>query len=173
MGVRVLSHRSVKSATTAEVVNAVSHFVWNMMCPDLRLGWLRVSLCRGTQWIYYLVVGLTTGSSSGHFWIMKNNKGPDAWLRGLDVVLQTERSSLTWFPVRTRAWGVGQVPSWEQTRGNRSVFLLYIDVALPLFSLPFPPLKINNIFGEKKQAQAFYFSGMNHSSVMFFFPPEI
>ena len=64
------------------------------------------------------------------------------WLSGSSAGLQIKRL-LVQFPVRTRAWGVGQVPSWGQARGNQSVYLSHIDVSLPLFIPPFPSLKIN------------------------------
>ena len=60
------------------------------------------------------------------------------WLSGLSAGLQTKRS-LVGFPVRTHTWVVSQVPSWGHSKGNRSMYLLHINVSLPLtFSLPSP-----------------------------------
>ena len=58
---------------------------------------------------------------------------------GLIISLRTQRLlvqlSLVQFPVRAHAWVAGQVPSWGHERGNRSMYLLHIDVSLPLFLL--------------------------------------
>ena len=52
------------------------------------------------------------------------------------------------FPVRAHAWVAGQVPSWGRVRGSQSLYLLHIDVSLPLFLPPFPsPLSKNKISG--------------------------
>ena len=36
-------------------------------------------------------------------------------------------------------------------RGNKSMFVSHIDVSIPLFIPPFPPLKVNKIFFFKKR----------------------
>ena len=65
------------------------------------------------------------------------------WLSGLGAGLRSKRLPVQ-FPVRARAWVVGQVPSWGCTRGNRSIS--YTLMFLPLaFSLP-SPLSKNQIF---------------------------
>ena len=62
------------------------------------------------------------------------------WLSGLSAGLRTERSPVR-FPVRARAWVVGQVPAQGRVRGNQLMYLLYINVSLPPFLPPFlPPL---------------------------------
>ena len=57
----------------------------------------------------------------------------------IECCLRTQ-SLLVGFPVRAHAWVVGWVPGWGCVRGNQSMYLLYIDVSLPLFLPPFPPL---------------------------------
>ena len=57
------------------------------------------------------------------------------WLSGLSITLQSKRS-LVWFLVKAHGWVAGLVPSWGCARGNQSVFLMCINVSLPLFSLP-------------------------------------
>ena len=64
------------------------------------------------------------------------------WLRGLSASLRTERLPVR-FPVRAHAWVVGQVPSRGHARSNLSMYLLCMDVSLPLFLLPFLSLKLN------------------------------
>ena len=59
------------------------------------------------------------------------NKPWLVWLCGLSASLQS-KGYLVRFPVRTRAWVLGQVPSRGCARGNHTLFL----------SLP-SPLKIN------------------------------
>ena len=61
------------------------------------------------------------------------------WPSTLSAGLQTKRS-LVKFPVRAHAWVLGQVPRWGDVRGNQSMYLLHIDVSLPLFLPPFPSL---------------------------------
>ena len=55
-------------------------------------------------------------------------------LSGLSTCLRAKMSPAG-FPVRARAWVVGQVPSWGRQP--------HIDVSLPLFLLPFSSLKTN------------------------------
>ena len=57
------------------------------------------------------------------------------WLSGLGIVPQTKRSPVQ-FQVRAHAWVEGQTPSWRYAGGNRSMFLLHMDVPLPLFLPP-------------------------------------
>ena len=61
------------------------------------------------------------------------------WLGRLITGLQTRRLQVR-FPVRARAWVVGQVLSWGYARGNQLISLLHINVSLPLFLPPFPSL---------------------------------
>ena len=58
------------------------------------------------------------------------------WLSGLDAVPHIERLPPVQFPVRAHGWAAGPVPGWGGARGNWSMCLLHISVALPLF----PPL---------------------------------
>ena len=45
--------------------------------------------------------------------------------------------------VRAHAWVEGQVPGWGRMKGNRSIFLLHINVSLPSPSLsPSFPLSL-------------------------------
>ena len=59
-----------------------------------------------------------------------------AWFSGLGIVLQA--MSLVRFLVRAHARVSGSVPGWGRERGNWSLFLLHINLSLPLFLLPFP-----------------------------------
>ena len=52
------------------------------------------------------------------------------------VILQTKRSSVQ-FAVGAHSWVAGQVPHRGRVRGNQSMFLLHINISLPL-SLPSP-----------------------------------
>ena len=62
------------------------------------------------------------------------------WLSGLSARLQTKKL-LVQFPVLAHAWLAGQVPSWGQhARGNWWMYLLHINVSLPLFLPSFPTL---------------------------------
>ena len=58
------------------------------------------------------------------------------WLSGLSAGLRT-KGSLVPFPIRAHAWVVCWVPS-----GGASDRQPHIDVSLPLFLPPFPPIKI-------------------------------
>ena len=61
------------------------------------------------------------------------------WLSGLRASLQIERSLIR-FPVRAQAWVVGQVSRWGLASGNLLMYLLHVNVSLPLFLPPFPSL---------------------------------
>ena len=79
---------------------------------------------------------------------MVPNAGPAA-LAGVAQGIKrppVNRGSLVQSPVRAYAWVVGQVPSWLCAKGNWSMYLSHIDVAL-LFSLSYA-LKINTVFFE-------------------------
>ena len=69
------------------------------------------------------------------------------WLSGLSAILQTERS-LVQFPVRARAWVVGQVPSWGGVRGNQFMYLSCMCLSLSFSPLP---LSVNKNLKEKKK----------------------
>ena len=61
------------------------------------------------------------------------------WLSELSTGLRPERS-LVQFPVRAHILAAGHVPNWGCSRDNREMFLLHIDVFLPLFLRRFPSL---------------------------------
>ena len=61
--------------------------------------------------------------------------GVAQWIESMG--LQTEMS-LDRFPVGAHSWITGQVLSWGRARNNQSMFLLHINVSLPL--APFPSL---------------------------------
>ena len=66
-------------------------------------------------------------------------------LSGLSTCLRAKMSPAG-FPVRARAWVVGQVPSRGRVRDNHTLMFLSLSVFLP-----FPSLKINNkIFKKRK-----------------------
>ena len=97
---------------------------------SLGLGWQwlkHLALCLGRYTIYtesLFFLGFKTLLKKLWPWLV--------WLSGLNASLQTERSPVQ-FPVRARAWITDQVLSWGCARGNWSIFLLHIDVSLPLF----------------------------------------
>ena len=61
------------------------------------------------------------------------------WLSGLSTGLWTKRWPVQ-FPVRARAWVVGQFLSWGHVWGNQSMFFSHINISFPLFLPPFPSL---------------------------------
>ena len=69
-------------------------------------------------------------SSLGHVSIVKNNSEPWlVWLSGLSAGMRTKESPVQ-FPVRTRAWVAGQVPSRERMRGNLTLMFLSLSFSL-------------------------------------------
>ena len=97
----------------------------------------RINLPKAQIWSCYF--NAQVPSMAPH--CLSNNQSPRlVWLSGLSTGLWMERS-LVWFRVRAHAWLSGQVPSWGHVRGNQLMYLLHIDVFLPLFLPPFPSLQ--------------------------------
>ena len=69
--------------------------------------------------------------------LIKNKNQPwKVWISGLSTNLRT-KGSLVRFPVRARAWVMGQVPSRGYVRGNHTL-MFFSSLFLP----PYPCLKI-------------------------------
>ena len=92
-----------------------------------QFSWLEHHPNTSRLWVRSLV--RTHEESTNEHWLM--------WLSGLSTGLWIKRSPVG-FPVRTHARVAGQVPG---ARGNQSMYLLHIDVSLPL-SFPSPLSKI-------------------------------
>ena len=111
----------------------------------------KVCLIHGKIWylicLFILLIkrGSNTECQKTSYWDgaedrQKKQRQPcPGWLSWLGSISQSKGSPVS-FPIRAHAWVVGSVVVGVHTRGNLSMFLSHINVSLPFFLPPFPPV---------------------------------